>query len=196
MTQKRELSATDALEVIGCLATEVLRLHQGGSAHLEIDSRSVTVDLGARKASLRPPTEAQSRFGGAAPGAEECPPQLRLAQAVQVPRDLAAACRALHEAGIPLIPEQIDLYQLGAFFWRLLSGEAVEALASPHVRAKVAPDVLGLVERALGRHTDHFAGVGEFADAVTHVLQQRRELPFANLGAFTIVESIGRGGMG
>jgi hypothetical protein len=115
-----------------------------------------------------------------------------------VPRDLAAARRALANIGVNIGPEQIDLYQLGALLChRFIGGPPGDCLDDMTAGARLPPDLRDLLARALGRPPEaRFADAADLAAEAADLLQRRRELPFARLGPYLLLVRIGRGGMG
>jgi len=85
-----------------------------------------------------------------------------------LPATFEAVSQAFQSAGISLDPRQIDLYQLGALWCRLLTGESAGAyLRSPRVKGLVPAEVRALLERALGTSgRERFADAREFAVAL------------------------------
>jgi hypothetical protein len=174
-----ERSDTEILEVIETLARHVQDLHRGGV---------VRRPLGPAPASPADKSEHTSVLsldaGSSVPPAPT--------------RDLDGARRALADAGIVVFPDQLDLHQLGALLWQMLSDEPLDAYRhDARARAKLPPDLLGLVGQALGEPAgERFDDIGVFIAAVAALHEQRLRLPYDRLGHFILLSELGRGGMG
>ncbi len=189
-----DFSDVEALEAIYWLANEALRCLPSG----EVDSQTAAFPTTREKANPLPPSSGSTSRGGTSLEGKDRP-RLSTEGKIEAGEALNAARKALIDVGALRVLERLDVIQLGEFLSRLLSGEAVEAyVRNSRAAAKLAPDLLGLVERALGQSAEQgrFSDIGEFAAAIAEVLRHRRELPFPRLGHFILMERIGRGGMG
>ena len=167
LAERADLSCPEALRIVSRVAETVRDLHQSGRLHGEISTRTVILESSTQEFTLFPPGPSSS-FGGAFSDEDHCPPELRRADAIELPSDLEAARRRVSDAGISLDPSQIDVYQLGTLLCRLVTGESVSAyLSSPRTKAEVPSEIQSVIDKALGYEQDvHFKNVGEFHSAV------------------------------
>lgn len=140
----------ESLRLLHALTEQVGALHRRGQIHRAIDATTVLVDARRRPQLEAPP--ATRSFGGFSSEPEYCPPELADRDACDLPGDARAAAAVLAAHGLTSVdPRRIDLYQLGVLCCRLLSGESLQGyLYSPGVKAAVAADVRGILDRALG----------------------------------------------
>ncbi len=158
-----------SLEWIRRLAEQVAGWHESGRLHRAIVPDAVCLGGDARPLLTEPVAEPVR------PG-DHCElaalfPELARVMALELPAEVAAARARLVESGIMLDPRQIDLFQLGALWCRMMTGESVAAyLRSPQVKGKVPVDLRPLLERALGRGgPECFRDAREFVAALETV---------------------------
>jgi hypothetical protein len=149
----------EAARLVRELAVQVGRIHAEGRIHRAIGLAQAWFDADQRPRLADPAELHPLNVDGYDP--ESCPPELAQAGPLLLPSAREAVTATLATYGVTIDPRQIDLYQLGATFCRLLSGGTVRAyMFDPRVKARLAPTVCGLLDRMLG-----FDARGPFADA-------------------------------
>jgi serine/threonine protein kinase len=150
---------SQVINIMRRLADDVGALHESGLLHRDIGMQTVTVDdelpdQGAdapRSPMLLEVDESPRALGGWGDDVEFCPPELRHTNPVSIPVSLAEARAVFQKAGLSFDPRRIDVYQLGTFCCRLLTGGPVDAyLRSPRARAKVPQNLRTVIDGALG----------------------------------------------
>jgi len=176
LEQGRALAGDEALRVWALLADQVCGLHEAGWLHRGICGQSVSFEDDLQQVSLSAPSE-EARGFGPHEDDEQCPPELRRADVLEIPRDLAAARKVLAEAGVAFDPVRIDIYQLGTLLCRMLSGESIGSyLRSPRAKGNVPPHLQPLIERAVGYDTaDRFTEASQLAQAARSLLVESQQ---------------------
>lgn len=207
-----DFSRDEIYTLIVDLADQVQALHQSQRLHLRISPEEICLNQ-AGKPRLSAADESRI-FRRSDFDRQLFPPELQQVDQLDVSSDREQAAAVLRQAGLQLDPERIDVYQLGALFCFLLTGEKVESyLRSPRARAKVPTEFRAVIDRTLGfepaaviRDIEGFraalqslqtdADSPQTAQADSAAEQSVDELPFQRLGHYEIRERIGQGGMG
>jgi serine/threonine protein kinase len=190
------LDASRAAEGIIRLIGEISRLHNEGQIHRRILAEEIVV-AGEFQLTLGA-VEPVVTLGGPGCDPNSVPPAIERT-AITVPAEIEAAKKTLLDAGILLDPRQIDFYQLGTLFCRMLTGKGVTAyLRSCQVKSAIPEPMQKIIDRALGMNSnDCFSSAEEFLTAIQEVADLPiKNLPFTHLAHYEIVDRIGHGGMG
>src|SRR5579872_423494 len=124
-------------------------MHVRGQIHRGIAPHAVTIDAESLPVLKAP--DAAYLVGSPKLAREWLPPELAALQPIEIPADLHAAGEAFQNAGVPLDPREVDVYQLGALLCRLVTGESAERYRrSPRVKGRVPLEFRLPLERALG----------------------------------------------
>ncbi len=168
------LSCSEALRVVDRLAAEVERLHRSGVIHRSIELR--TVELDAHSNPRLPPPAVSRRFGGGISDPDFCPLALLRGPLIELPAEMGAARRVLETNGIPLAPEAVDVYQLGAVLCRLLTGRSVRAfMFDPAVKQQLARPYRSLLSLALGHLPgERLRTASDLQEAIAAVLRNEK----------------------
>ena len=143
----KQLTDTANVELALQVAREIACLHAAGRIHRAIHEITLDLQLAPQ---LAPPSESRA-FGGPFADIESCPPELQDEPAISLPADIGQAVRALRERSISMRPERVDVYQLGALFCRIVSGQSVASyLKSSQVKAGVHPNLRAIIDAVLG----------------------------------------------
>jgi serine/threonine protein kinase len=146
-------SLADRLRLVRRLAEKVEVLHGSGQTHRAIDIETIIVEGPSAVQLADPP--ARRRFGGMYAGPRFCPPELSLADTVELPPDADVAARLLERAGCAVDPSRIDVYQLGALLCVLFTGEPIlKYMVSPKTKNSVPVPVRSVLARAVGFDTE------------------------------------------
>jgi hypothetical protein len=212
------------------LAAAVQDWHLADRLHRRIRMESLVTESsgdfasGIKQVRLMEPALEAVEFGGPFADPEQCPPELRSSRGVIVPGSLADARRALLERGLPIVPERIDVYQLGTLLCRLVTRKSIRTyLSSPATMASVPPSLRSVIDRSIGYDEPaRLESVPELIALLDEIIAQpdgpdsgaavvnrdtgtaaaaetrltRRVMPFHQLGHFDVLEEIGHGGMG
>lgn len=170
-------SLAECLRTVQDLVSQLKNLHQRGQAHLRVCGDTVEWDR-TGKAILLPP-EPSSSFGGPNPNSEHCPPELRRPQTVVIPSEIEAARRIIEKAGCKITPEEIDLFQLGCFLCRLVTGDSVDAyLQNSKEKSTVPIPLRQLIDQTVNfKPPTNRLSLNEFADRIDKLDLRKSEFP-------------------
>ncbi len=218
------LSPRDCVHVVREMAVTVQQWHQQDLLHRAIHFESLQWPRESEHPQLSEPSPDSIEFGGPFADPDLCPPELRSSRTIQLPCSLQQAQRVLTEHGALMLPDRIDVYQLGTLLCRLVSGKSIRAyLSSPATMSRVPKLIRNVIDRCIGYDesnrvenltalidlltaTQEERGLSNDAPATTQkdtdvvastqTRVARRVPPFQQLGHFDVLEEIGHGGMG
>jgi serine/threonine protein kinase/formylglycine-generating enzyme required for sulfatase activity len=149
LAEHAQATAAQRLDIARQVAAALESLHAAGRLHGAVDAERVAID---EQGQVHLETPAESvRFGGERDSLEYCPPELALDRPLDVPAEIAAARRVFQQQGIDCDPRRIDIYQFGALFYRLLTGDSVlHYLYDPLGKARIPAAARAILARSLG----------------------------------------------
>lgn len=189
--------------------------HERGILHRELNAASISLGATTDDIDIAEPSDDALSCGGPDWDPEVAPAGLSPSRRIAIPRDLSAARAVFKESRIELDPTQIDIYQMGTLFCRLLTGETTMAyLSSPRTKSRVPEKWRALLDRSLGGIREgQWTSASQFADALRSQQESTSNtrgsadasagspptgepLPLKQIGTYEIRNRIGRGGMG
>ena len=147
------------------ILTQLSQLHQAGRFHGNIAGDTIQEQDGQWL--LLPPADFVT-VGSPVDTVAEYPPDLDTVFPLTVPTHVVQGADVLEQNGIAVCPIRIDLFQLGSFVCRRVTGQSAQKyLSSPKTLAEVPEELLRLIDGALGAGSDPaFSTAEDFIRAI------------------------------
>ena len=171
LTDNPQAGVCQRLILVQRLASQIESLHTSGRLHRAVDFERVTIDSRGEPRLADPPAAAW--FGGEFVAMGQCPPELALDEPLDIPVEIAAATEVLRQHQIDCDPRRIDIYQLGAFLFTVLTGgDFPTYLLDPLAKTRIWPEARPILARCLGEGPgEPWGSIAELSAALDEVIR-------------------------